>query len=164
MPDPRERDGAPGVGGPRGSTESGGSGSTLTIVDAAGHLILVVCDDASLRELLVSACRHERYQVVEASSASQMAAEMSQHAVDVVLAAEPLPRDGTFDLVAAVQKRSERGSTPVLLLATDEVVQPIVPNDPLSLRLTKPVHWRQVSEAIGELIGGTGEEILSETG
>ncbi len=94
-----------------------------------------------------------------------MAAEMSRHTVDLVLAAEPLPRDGTIELVAAVRSRPDSSSIPVLALAEDEVVQPIGSGDPLTARLVRPVHWSQVSEAISDLIRlGESGGLLSEAG
>lgn len=113
--------------------------------------------------LLASACLHEGYEITEASSASEMASAIREQRIDLVLAAEPLPRDGTLELVAAIGNPG-RGNTPVLTLAADDVVQPIGSNDPLTVRLTRPIHWTRISETISDLIGLRGAGLLSETG
>ena len=89
----------------------------------AGPLILVVDDDARMRELVRANLELEGYAVTEASNADEGLAAVAEHAPDLVLLDVMMPGVDGWEMLRRVQER--HGSVPVVMFSgkVDEQAQ-----------------------------------------
>ena len=112
--------------------------------------ILIVDDDAALRESLRLVLEAERYSVLEAADGQQALDRLEEHTVDLVLTDLRMPGIDGFALIPQLQRR--RPGTTIILMsayATDELALEAIQLGAHDT-LTKPFQPSEVLLAIGK--------------
>ncbi len=123
-------------------------------------LVLVVDDEANIRELLARAIRREGHEVMEAESADAALAVMATHAADVVFTDIRMPgRDGRW---LALELRKRHPTTAVVLATSVTDLEPSI-----TLRfgvlsyLVKPFDLGAVREALTSAVAWHEERVAA---
>jgi two-component system cell cycle sensor histidine kinase/response regulator CckA len=125
-----------------------------TAVVAGRSTILVVEDEAAVRNLVVTALGHQGYRVLHASSGEEalMVAQADNARIDLLLTDANMPGMGGVDLAAALTQKQP--GLPVVVMSgyTDSVLRLPDTMQPLPL-LPKPFTPRELRQKVADVLG-----------
>ena len=125
--------------------------STPRIAERAPR-ILVVDDDANIRELLTQEFVEAGYQVTVASNGREAVTEVRRHRPDLIVLDVMMPEMNGFDVAAVLKNDPATADIPIIILS-------IVQDKERGFRLgvdrylTKPIDTNLLFKEVGELIG-----------
>jgi two-component system, chemotaxis family, chemotaxis protein CheY len=128
---------------------------------ARAQKILVVDDDAAIRQVLILALEDAGYKVVEASGGLQAIAMIRRRHFDLIVLDINMPDVTGYDVLAAVRSMPARESTPVFIVSANG-------HDPSGMirevaggavgRLTKPFNLAELEHAVSAALSESTEQ------
>jgi len=138
-----------------GSGQQGGARSAT----GGGRTILLVDDDATLRELLADALARESYRVLQAADGGEGVAAALAGAPDIVISDIVMPEMNGWDLCQTLRKIPATRTVPFIFLTSLDQAPERVQGLRLGADdyLTKPFHLDTVLARVERLLGRIGE-------
>jgi CheY-like chemotaxis protein len=116
--------------------------------------ILVIDDEASMRELLRLHLRNQDYEVLEAEDAIVAGHLVVKHKPDLVIVDVQMPYMNGYEFVSALKSDPQTCDIPVVFLTTDDNVASQAKKLGAAAYLHKPVMADRLIEVVDLFVGG----------
>jgi excisionase family DNA binding protein len=138
----------------RGDLDSFLAGSRTSTTAAGRPLVLIVDDDARLREFVRVNLEMDGYAVREAGSAEEGLAALEEEPPDLVLLDVMMPQVDGFEMLRRMQERHGLGSVPVVMFSgkVDEETATRAAREGAQAFIGKPFDPQQLIESTKQLL------------